>query len=264
MHIKFLFLIAPAAMAAALVFMTPAALAATPALANTAADDAAAPARGLAPAQIAAIRAIGRNVLAAKKSAVEDPADAAQLSKLRIAVESLLAAELDPENHAPLTVQGAESASQGQAQAAAAVRRDTARTDARALAGQMRQRGELMASHAQSGDETETKSAGMPVGSQRAQLFERMAQKLDTAVAANNPDRLAQLHALRDQLQTGPGRLVEAPLTHDTPTLQAMPSTSATVIRPVSAAEAKFRAVPTVPDKPSTVIRPRTPKAQTK
>ena len=159
--------------------------------------DAAAVAHGLAPAQLTVIRAIGRNVLAAKKSAVEDPADAEQLTKLRAAVESLIAVELDPKNRAPITLQGTESASQSPAHAAAATRRDTARTDARALAGQMRQRGELMASRAQSGGETETKSAGLPVGGQRAQLFERMAQKLDAALAANNPERVVQLHALR-------------------------------------------------------------------
>lgn len=226
--------------------------------------DVAAVAHGLAPAQIAAIRAIGRNVLAAKKSAVEDPADAEQLSKLRAAVESLIAVELDPKNRAPLTVQGTASASQGPAQAAATARRDSARTDARALAGQMRQRGELLASRAQSGVEAETKSAGLPVGSQRAQLFERMAQELDAALASNNPERVAQLHALRDQLQAGRGRLVDAPLTHATPTLQATPSTSPTVIRPVSTSEAKSRAVSAAPAKPDTAIRPRTSRAKAK
>lgn len=225
--------------------------------------DAAAVAHGLAPAQIAAIRAIGRNVLAAKKSAVEDPADAEQLTKLRAAVESLIAVELDPKNRAPITIQGTASASQSPAHAAAATRRDTARTDARALAGQIRQRGELMASRAQSGGESETKSAGLPVGGQRAQLFERMAQKLVAALAANDSDRVAQLHALRDQLQAGRGRLVDAPLT-PTPTLQATPSTSPTVIRPVNASEAKSRAVSAAPGKPDTAIRPRTPRAQAK
>lgn len=219
--------------------------------------DAEAVAHGLAPAQIAAIRAIGRNVLAAKKSAVEDPADAEQLTKLRAAVESLIATEIDPKSRAPITIQGTASASQSPAHAAAATRRDNART----LAAQMRQRGELMASRAQSGGET--KSAGLPVGGQRAQLFERMAQKLDAALAANDSDRVVQLHALRDQLQAGQGRLVDAPLT-PTPTLQATPSTSATVIRPVTASEAKSRAVSAAPGKPDIAIRPSTPRAQAK
>lgn len=271
MHIRFQFFMAPAVLAAALVLMAPAALAAAPGLAKALADDApnaAAPVRGLAPAQIAAIRAIGRNVLAAKKSAVEDPADAEQLGKLRATVDTLIATELDSNIRVPITAQGQASASQGQAHAAAVELRETARADARAdaraLAGQMRQRGELMASRAQSGGEAETKSAGLPVSSLRAQLFERMAQKLDTALAVNNPDRVAQLYALRDQLQAGPGRLADAPLTHGTPTLQAMPSTSETPIRPVTASEAKSRAVPAAPGKPGIATRPRTSRAQAK
>lgn len=267
MHIRFQFFMAPAVLATALALMAPAALAAAPGLAKAPADDApnaAAPARGLAPVQVAAIRAIGRNVLAAKKSAVEDPADAEQLGRLRATVDTLIATELDLKIRVPITAQGQASASQGQENAATVELRETARTDARAHAGQIRQRGELMASRAQSGGDTETKSAGLPVGSQRAQLFERMAQKLDTALAANNPDRVAQLYALRDQLQAGPGRLADAPLTHGTPTLQAMPSTSETPIRPVTASEAKSRAVPAAPGKPGIATRPRTSRAQAK
>lgn len=241
------------------------ALAAAPGLAHAAAGDApnatTAPARGLAPAQVAAIRAIGRNVLAAKKSAVDDPADAEQLGKLRAAVDTLIASELDAKMQAPITAQGDEAPGLSPARAAALDLREPARTDARALAGQLRQRAGRMASRAQSGGESEPKSAGFPVGSQRAQLFERMAQKLDAALAANDPERVAQLHALRDQLQAGPGRLVDAPLTHGTPTLQAMPSTSETPIRPVTASEAKSRLVPTLP---SAIIKPRTSREQTK
>ena len=209
--------------------------------------------RGLAPAQIAAIRAIGRNVLAAKKSAVEDPADAEQITRLRAAVDTLIAAELDPKSQATITPQGQASTSPGLAQAAAVATRETARSDARARAGQMRERSALMASRAPalpgralSGSDAETHSAGLPIGKQRAQLFERLAQKLDVAMVADQPDRVAQLHALRDQLQTGRGRLVDAPPVA-TPTLQAMPSTSKTPIRVVSAAEAKLPLPPGEP-----------------
>lgn len=221
---------------------------------------------GLAPAQITAIRAIGRNVLAAKKSAVEDPADAAQLAKLRGMVESLIATDLDSTSQTPITlqIQGGQTPGPSPARVAATALRETTRIDARALAGQMRQRGELIASRAQSGAASETNSAGLPIGGQRAQLFKSMAQKLETALAANTLDRVVQLHALRDQLQAGRGRLIDAPLEHGTPTLQAMPSTSDTRIRPVSAAEVKFRAEQATPGMPGAPIKIRTPGVQAK
>ncbi len=242
-------------------------LAAAPGLAKAAADDApnaTAPARGLTPAQVTAIRAISRNVLAAKKSAVDDPADVEQLVKLRAAVDTLIATELDAKMRAPITAQGEEAPGLSPARAAALDLRETVRTDARALAGQLRQRAGLMASRVQAGGVSETKSAGMPMGNQRAQLFDRAAQKLDAALAANDSERVAQLHALRDQLQAGPGRLVDAPLTRGTPTLQAMPATSETPIRPVTAFEAKSRAAPAAQGKSGAIIKPRTSRAQTK
>lgn len=252
MHIRFqFFFMAPAVLAAV--------LAAAPGLAHAAAGDApnatTAPARGLAPAQVAAIRAIGRNVLAAKKSAVDDPADAEQLGKLRAAVDTLIASELDAKMQAPITAQGEGASGLSPAHAAAIELRETARTDARILAGQLRQRGKLIAQRVQLGGVSESKSAGMQMGSQRAQLFDRAAQKLDAALAANDSERVVQLHALRDQLQAGPGRLVDAPLTHGTPTLQAMPSTSETPIRAVSASEEK---PPSAPVK----AKPRKPQAK--
>lgn len=250
MRIQFQFFMAPAVLAAVLVT--------APGLTKAAADDAlnaTAPARGLAPAQVTAIRAISRNVLAAKKSVVDDPADAEQLGKLRAAVDTLIASEPDAKMQAPITAQGEGASVQSPAHAAALDLRETARTDVRALAGQLRQRAGLTASRVQLGGVSETKSAGLPIGSQRAQLFERAAQKLDAALAANDLDRVAQLHALRDQLQAGPGRLVDAPLTRGTPTFQAMPSTSETQIRAVSASDEKQ---PSVPVK----AKPRKPQAK--
>jgi hypothetical protein len=212
--------------------------------------------RELAPAQLSAIRAIGRNVLAAKKSAVDDPADAEQLDRLRAAVNTLAAAELDVGNHATITVQGGtvrggEAPVRPQARMVAVERRDTARADARALAGQLRQHSDVLASRAHSGVESGTSSAGLPLAGQRAQLFERLAQKLDAALADSEPDRMARLTELRDQLDTRKGRLLDAPPL-DTPTLQAMPSTSATPIRAVSVSEAKPHSTPvkTKPRKP--------------
>lgn len=68
------------------------------------------------------------------------------------------------------------------------------------------------------------------MGRQRAQLFERLAQKLDAVMADDNPDRTAQMLELSAQLQatatpqSGKGGMRDAPLTHGTPTLQAMPA----------------------------------------
>lgn len=210
--------------------------------------------RELAPAQLSAIRAIGRNVLAAKKSAVDDPADAEQLGKLRAAVNTLVVAELDAGNRAAITVQNGEAPVLPQARRLAIERRDTARADGRALAEQVRRHGELLASRAHAGVDSGTTSAGLPVAGQRAQLFDRLAHKLDAALADGEPERLAKLIELQSQLAAGKGRLHEAPPIA-TPTLQAMPSTSAIPIRAVSASEAKPRSTPVK-------ARPRNPKAK--
>lgn len=199
--------------------------------------------RELAPAQLAAIRAIGRNVLAAKKSAVDDPADAEQLGRLRAAVNALAAAELEMDKSAVITPQGGEPPAHPAARALAAERRDAARADAHALSAQMRERGGLLASRAQAGSESGSTSAGMPIAGQRAQLFERLANKLDAALAETGQGRTARLMELRDQLDSRKGRLAEGRQL-GTPTLQAVPSTSPTPIRAVSTSEAKPASAP--------------------
>lgn len=191
--------------------------------APTAAASEAAP-RTLSPAQLGAIRGISRNVLAAKKSGSEDSADAAQLASLRASLDALIAADLDPRNRTPITVQGQESGEQRSVREKVARLRESARADARAVAAQLRSRGELKAAHARSQPGQDTRSAGLPIGEQRARLFERWAQKLDAALAEGNEDRTAQLRELRDQLHATKGSVNEAPLTHRTPTLQAMPA----------------------------------------
>lgn len=220
---------------------------------STAPGAGATPMRSLAPAQLSAIRAIGRNVLAAKKSATDDPADMEQLSQLRASVNTLVAAELDAGNRASVTAQNGEAPVLPQAMRAAE-RRDTARTDARARAEQVRRHGDLLASRALAGVDPGTTSAGLPVAGQRAQLFERLAQKLDAALADGATDRMAKLIELQSQLASGKARLHEAPPLA-TPTLQAMPSTSATPIRAVSASEAKLHSTPVK-------SRPRKPEAK--
>lgn len=195
---------------------------------STAASQAAA--RVLSPAQIQLIRTVGRHVLAAKKSGAEDGDDAAQLSSLRASLDRLIAADLDPKNRAPITVQGHENDEQRSRRETVAGLREAARADARALAAQLRGRSELKASRMQGrrdgvdASDGETRSAGLPVGEQRAKLFERWSHRLDAALADDNPDRTTQLRELRDQLRPTKGRLSEAPMAHGTPTLQAMPA----------------------------------------
>jgi len=185
---------------------------------------AASEARTLTPAQLTAIRGISRNVLAAKKSGPEDGADAAQLASLRASLDQLMADDIAPKNRPPVTLQGQESGEQRTTRERVASMREAARTDARAMAAQLRHRGELKAAHARSQPEQDTLSAGMPIGEQRARLFERWAQKLDAALAEDNADRAAGLAALREQLRATHGSVSNAPIRRGTPTLQAMPA----------------------------------------
>ena len=185
---------------------------------------AASEARALTPAQLTAIRGVSRNVLAAKKSGSEDGSDAAQLVSLRASLDQLIAADLDPKNRAPITVQGQESDEQRKSREKFASLRESTRADARALAAQLRQHNEFKAAQVRSQPEQDTRSAGLPIGEQRARLFERWAHKLDAALAEGNADRAGQLRELRDQLRATKGTLSDAPLTHGTPTLQAMPA----------------------------------------
>jgi hypothetical protein len=193
--------------------------------------------RALSPERLAAIRTVGRHVLAAKKSGTEDAADAAQLAGLRASLDALIAADLDPKNRTPITVQGQESGEQRKTREKVASLREAAHTDARAVAAQLRNRGEIKAAQARSQPELDTRSAGLPIGEQRARLFERWAQKLDAALADDGVERVVQLRELRDQLRATQGNINEAPLTHDTPTLQAMPATGETPIRAIDASE---------------------------
>lgn len=181
-------------------------------------------ARGLSPEQVSAIRKVGRNVLAAKKSGQDDGEDAVQLSSLRASLDALIAEDLDPKNRASITTEGREGTEQRTIPEKRSHLRDSARNDARALLAQLRNRNETKAARMRGTQEADPRSAGLPIGQQRARLFERWATKLDAAVADGNEDRASQLRELRDQLRATRGSLSEAPATHGTPTLQAMPA----------------------------------------
>lgn len=177
--------------------------------------------RALSPAQITAIRGISRNVLAAKKSGGQDSEDVAQLSRLRASVDALIAADIQPVS---ITVAGEESSDQRSTRDKIVRLREVAGGEAHALVAQLRSRSELKAARARGRAEESTHSAGLPIDEQRARLFERWANKLDSAINADGGDRLMKLNELRQQLQATLGRVTEAPLTHGTPTMQAMPA----------------------------------------
>lgn len=177
--------------------------------------------RPLTPAQVNAIRFVARGVLAAKKVGQEDASDFDQLNRLRSMLDRLIAMDMGPQNPVLLAVQGQESSEQRDMREKNDKLRETIRSDARALAVHLRSHAELKASRASSEDET--RSAGMPVGEQRARLFERLSQKLEAALADDAMDQGGQLIALREQLHSTKS-LSDLPLTHGTPTLQAMPA----------------------------------------
>lgn len=180
--------------------------------------------RPLSAQQLATIRVVGRNVLAAKKTGTEDAEDTAQLTRLRTSLDALIAADLDPTNRTAISIQGQESNEQGKARAAADRPREMARANGLAVAAQLRQKGEVKTALSRTQPERVTLSSGLPIGVQRAQLFERWANQLDAALAEGNEHRTAQLRELRVQLRANKGGLTEAPRTHGTPTLQAMPA----------------------------------------
>jgi hypothetical protein len=178
----------------------------------------------LNPVQIAAIRGISRNVLAAKKSGADNGDDAAQLASLRSTVDALIAADLDAAQDAPITVQGQESNEQRKVREKVVSLRQAARREASGLVTQLRQRSERKKAISQDSPEADAHSAGLPVGEQRARMFEQWAQKLDAALADGNERRTVQLRELREQLQAKQSGVVEAPYPRGTPTLQAMPA----------------------------------------
>lgn len=181
-------------------------------------------ARSLPPEKLDAIRAIGRNLLQAKKNAQDNPADAESLAQLRTVVDKLIAVENLSSNSVSISVEGTASTAQTAESASLAQERAATRAAALEMVGQLRRHTGAVSQQAQSAAVVSgSSSAGFPVGEQRGRLFERLADKLEGALAADNAGRMAQLQALRDQIQTTHSGVIETPLTHGTPTIQAMP-----------------------------------------
>jgi hypothetical protein len=180
-------------------------------------------ARGLRSSELMAIRRISQHVLAAKKSGVEDGDDAAQLAALRAGVDQLIAAEVEAEDQSHITNQVKDAELPSGRKEKAISLRNTARSNLRAVTEQLRNRNAQRVALARRGAQDDKFSGGLPIGAQRARLFERLTQKLDAALADGSATRQGQLLALRDQLHGAQDSVGDAPLTHDTPTLQAMP-----------------------------------------
>lgn len=178
--------------------------------------------RALAPAQINAIRIASRSVLAAKKGAPDDPTDAEHLALLRASVDRLIAADLAPGY--PITLEGQESVDQRKSRLSTADRQETSHRGAQALAVQLRGRADVINAQGSSADTGATASGGLPIGAQRARIYERLAQKLDTAIADGQTDRIGQLMDLKRQLQSTQGTVSSTALDRGTPTIQAMPA----------------------------------------
>lgn len=178
----------------------------------------------LNPSQIAAIRVISRNVLAAKKSGADNSDDAAQLSSLRTRLDQLISVELEPMSHSSNTPEGQRSEDLSKARAKKAALREAGRSDGRDMVTQLRRYGDLKASRASSTQEGDAGSTRMSIDDQRTQLFTRWAQKLEAALADGNENRTSELLALRDQLNSSSGSVTAAQPTRGTPTLQAMPA----------------------------------------
>jgi hypothetical protein len=183
-------------------------------------------ARPLSTDQLSSIRVISRNILAAKKSGIDDSADVEQLKNFRTTLDKLIAAELDPKNRLPIALRGQDNGERRRRHDEAETLRKAARSDANKLTASMRQHSQrkMLQTREQEGDQTA--SSGLPVGEQRAMLFERWVQKLETALSDNTGDRAGQLLALQKQLGSTFGKVNAIPTARSTPTLQAMPSIS--------------------------------------
>lgn len=180
--------------------------------------------RELSPVQINAIRLVGRHILTAKRHSQEDGIDKAQLESLRGSLDQLISADVSLNTQSAITPQGQENTEQRKLIKRNLATHDAAFNSAKSLSQQLRGHGESKIVTDTQSEALSTHSAGLPIGKQRAEMFEKWADKLDAALADDGSGRLVKLQALRTQLQSTDGKISAAPINHGTPTLQAMPS----------------------------------------
>lgn len=170
----------------------------------------------LSPAQLNAIRAVGRNVLAAKRQEDKPDTDQVQLEQMRSTVNELLEAEMLQAS--TVQVMGQQSL-QAASEPAGKNRRDQARTHATDLVKTLKNR-------AKTAKQT---SAKQDVGqermnAQRNRLFLRWAEQLEAALNDPSETRIQKLNQLREAIDRRHGGIEDTRGRGKTPTLQAMPA----------------------------------------
>ncbi len=174
--------------------------------------------RALSAAQLSAIRGVSRTVLAAKKSGAEDAADLGQLNQLRGALERLIAAEFSPaQGRIALEHDGRDARAGAERNVTA---REALQFELRSMVSQLRNRSQRPSLPNRIDDDREVFSSGMPIRSQRSEMFERWTSALDTALAGPSAERTALLLGLHQQLVARKGSVNEVPRLPGTPTLQ--------------------------------------------
>jgi len=183
-------------------------------------------ARELPPQKLDVIRQIGRNILLAKKQVNDDlPDDNEQLLQLRTGLDNLIAAEKLSsqlkisrfDNKAPAANPNAQQNSYENS-------RKAAQTRAWDMVAKLRQDAGQLHGRLQHRAKRDIFSGGLPISQQRGSLYERWANHLEAILTDNKTghDRMAQLIDFRNRLKSKQHGILEVPLKHNTPTIQAM------------------------------------------
>jgi hypothetical protein len=177
---------------------------------------------GLPPEKLEAIRLIGSNVLLAKNTAPIDTVNKEQFLLLKATVDKLIAIEIQPAQAGKIHLNNKVSLPSVAQPSTNEAERAAGRTHALDIVARLRQDAEHLQSQGKHAAKQEVYSAGFPVGEQHGRLFDHWADTLEATLDNNNPNRVSQLIALRDQLKTENPGIVAAPVTSQTQTLQAM------------------------------------------
>lgn len=177
----------------------------------------------LPPEKLETIRLIGRNVLQAKNIAKQESSDKAQLNQLRSTLEKLIAVETPISRTGVLSLSNKATATPGTQQIVVPSARKADHTQAWDEISKLRQKAGQLHRQKNKPAKAEIYSSGFPIGEQHGRLYDELADKLETILNSNSTDRVAQLSALRDRLNTKKQAAVSASLTPETPTAQASP-----------------------------------------
>lgn len=187
----------------------------------------------LSPVQMNVIRSVGRHILTAKRHSQEGVADNEQLAILREGVDRLISAEGSLSAQSVITLNAQDKNEQVATRNQNKLSRDTALNQAKQIGQQLRSHHQFAKKMLEDQPTAEhTLSAGLPIGKQRAEMFEKWADKLDAALADDEGERLTKLQMLKAQLQSADANQLIAPIEHGAPTLQAMPSDFVPTVSP--------------------------------